>query len=151
MRRILQRPRILWASRFIREEPCTFLYVVCNLTVTWLQFLYCFDARNYFILPLSPIAAVVSQRINQSCWCIQEPVDHGKAWLPIHITSLVNSYAMFVIKHPSINHSNHIISYTKRMSHITMVYIKMFTWTYAVTDTKQQPRMYLKLFVLRHN
>ena len=28
------------------EEPCTYLYVICSLTVTWLEFLSCFDARN---------------------------------------------------------------------------------------------------------
>ena len=41
-------------------NPCTFSGVICNLTITWLEFLCCFDACNYFILPLSPIAAVVS-------------------------------------------------------------------------------------------
>ena len=70
---------------FFREEPCTLFDVICNLTVTWLEFLCSFNARNYFIL--SPIAAVVSQRINQSCWWNQQLVDNRKAWLPIHITS----------------------------------------------------------------
>ena len=75
-----------WASRLFREDPCTFLDVMCNLTVTWLEFLCCFHARNYFRLPQSPIAAVVSQRINQSYWCMQ---DHRKVSLPIQITSLL--------------------------------------------------------------
>ena len=63
VRRILQRPRTVGRTGFCREEPCTFLAVMYNLTVPRLEFLYCLNARNYFILPLSPIAAVVSQPI----------------------------------------------------------------------------------------
>ena len=67
VRRILQRPRTVGRVGFCREEPCTFLDIMYNLTVSRMEFLCCFHDRNYFILPLSPIAAVVSQRINQSC------------------------------------------------------------------------------------
>ena len=105
----------------------------------------------------------------------------------IHKLTCNCCYTMFVPKQPSINHSNHVISYTTYVchrnvynTHITMVYIKnasatrfivenhfkhsfsslyyyegvkvkMFTWPYVVTNTKQQPRLYLTLFVLHHN
>ena len=41
-RRILQRPRTVGRVWSFREEPRTFLDIICNMTVTWLDFLCCF-------------------------------------------------------------------------------------------------------------
>ena len=59
-RRIILRARTVGRVGLFREETCTFLDAVCNLTATWQEFLRCLNARNYFIIPQTPIIAVVS-------------------------------------------------------------------------------------------
>ena len=56
-----------------REEPCTFLHVMCNLTVTWLELLCCFDARNFSTITNRSLRPITSTLFTKHVGAYKSP------------------------------------------------------------------------------